>query len=101
LGAIVEYEDMGTPTTVPCGSEGSLVYSIWDNPDFSSMAAFTVNIWGDLRDFDESDCLKILSWITNFTNGKIVRQGVIQIETEGRDPVVCVYDCEKEEWGIR
>jgi hypothetical protein len=35
---------------LPMGSEGSLNMSIWINPNTSSMANYTVNIFGDLRD---------------------------------------------------
>ena len=45
---------------LPRGSEGSLKMSIWINPNKSSMASYTVTIFGDLRDHDSVD--SIIEW---------------------------------------
>lgn len=45
---------------LPCGSEGSLRMSIWENPNESHVSAYTVSIFGDLRDFD--DAQSIIDW---------------------------------------
>ncbi len=37
---------------LPFGSEGSLDKSVWVNPEKSSIPAYTVSIFGDLRDHD-------------------------------------------------
>lgn len=40
---------------LPSGSEGTCRISIWVNPNVNDMAAFTVSIFGDLRDHDSTD----------------------------------------------
>lgn len=43
---------------VPCGSEGSLQLSVWENPDRSCAARYTVSVFGDLRDHHSNDAIK-------------------------------------------
>lgn len=81
---------------VPEGSEGALDYYTWINPEKSNAAAYTSMIWGDLRDYDSVD--EVLAYLNRVTSGKIVRQGVAEIEVEYRDPVVVRYDGEKKAW---
>lgn len=50
---------------LPCGSEGSLHMSIWENPNTSSMAAYTVSIFGDLRNHDSA--MEIIEWFRHKT----------------------------------
>ena len=50
---------------LPCGSEGSLHATIWKNPNKSSVAAYTVSIFGDLRDHDSAT--DIIKWFRNKT----------------------------------
>lgn len=45
---------------MPTGSEGSLNKSIWTDPDVSNMAAYTISIFGDLRDHRDNE--EILLW---------------------------------------
>lgn len=45
---------------LPMGSEGSLNMSVWVNPDESYVAAYTVSIFGDLRDHDNPQ--EIVDW---------------------------------------
>lgn len=45
---------------LPCGSEGSLHMSIWENSNASCVAAYTVSIFGDLRDHDSA--MEIIKW---------------------------------------
>lgn len=45
---------------LPCGSEGTLRMTLWENPNKSSMAAYTVSIFGDLRDHDSPT--EIIKW---------------------------------------
>jgi hypothetical protein len=64
---------------LPMGSEGSLRKSVWINPDISHMAAYTVSIFGDLRDRD--NCDKIINWFKRIVTNKnlSVRQAVITV----------------------
>ncbi len=45
---------------LPLGSEGSLKMSVWINPKIGSIAAYTVSIFGDLRDHESAD--EIIDW---------------------------------------
>lgn len=65
---------------VPCGSEGSLNINIWESPEKSAMAAYTVNIFGDLRDYDDKD--EIVKWFTGIVENKlgIIRDAVLTID---------------------
>lgn len=72
---------------LPTGSEGSLHSSLWKNPDDHSLAAYTLMIFGDLRDYDTPE--KIIEWFKEKLSGiPVVRQAVITVETEGLEPVV-------------
>ena len=67
---------------LPCGSEGSLTMHVWINPNPCSMAAYTVSIFGDLRDHDDVD--EIISWFKEKCQelGDSIRQAVITVENE-------------------
>lgn len=50
---------------LPMGSEGSLQMKIYTNPDISELTAYTVVIWGDLRDagYTEQDLkMEYIEW---------------------------------------
>lgn len=63
LGKIVQFDDVSYETTLPCGSEGSLQYAIWQNPNVSHIAAYNVQVFGDLRDYGEAEVHLIEKWI--------------------------------------
>lgn len=74
---------------MPSGSEGSLQKSVWVNPDRSCMSAYTVTIFGDLRDYDDPDV--IISWFKDCCKNVWVRQAIITVETEGKKPIIYNY----------
>ncbi|MBO7734487.1 MAG: hypothetical protein J6S67_18120 [Methanobrevibacter sp.] len=74
---------------MPCGSEGSLEKSVWVNPDRNSMSAYTITIFGDLRDYDDPDA--IVSWFKDCCKDVWVRQAIITVETEGKKPIIYNY----------
>ena len=45
---------------LPRGSEGTLHMEVWTNPDLSHCDAYTVTIFGDLRDHDSAQ--EVISW---------------------------------------
>ena len=76
---------------LPCGSEGSLHYSIWQSDSPSSVAQFTLSVFGDLRHYDETDSIK--TWFNELCGQfQMVRQAVCIAETEGMEPVVFTYE---------
>ena len=78
---------------MPYGSEGSLTKSIWINPDRSEMASYVVTIFGDLRDYDTPE--DIISWFKDCCKNVWVRQAIITVETEGKEPII--YRCEEDD----
>lgn len=74
---------------MPGGSEGTIEKVVWTNPDKSDLSAYTVSIFGDLRDFDESDFHKIKTWLSitfkRINDGKenaFIRQACVLVERE-------------------
>jgi hypothetical protein len=43
---------------LPMGSEGSLEKSVWINPSTSCMSAYTVSVFGDLRDYETPELIR-------------------------------------------
>lgn len=82
--------------TLPMGSEGSLRMSVWHNPDCSHLAAYTVSIFGDLRDHDDPN--EIIHWFKEKLKCKnlFVRQATITVENEKSGTVNWTYDDEEE-----
>lgn len=87
FGKTVSYRTMGLlPCTVPCGSEGSVQYSVVVNEDRepSDLSFCNVVIWGDLRDY--VDAQAIYRWITDACKElTLIRSCVVKIEVEYGD----------------
>lgn len=62
FGKTVRFKDTNFPEeeTLPMGSEGSLEMSVHVNPDKSCLSAYTVSLFGDLRDHDSPE--EIIDW---------------------------------------
>ena len=79
-----DYEDH-PDDYLPMGSEGSLHKSVWINPDKGEMAAYTVSIFGDLRDHDST--AEIIEWFKEKCKSVLkydcwIRNAVITAENE-------------------
>lgn len=76
---------------LPMGSEGSLRKSVWINPNKDCLAAYTISIFGDLRDHDDAD--GIIKWFREKCNnsGFIIRQAVITVGNERYGTKTYVY----------
>lgn len=76
--------------TLPRGSEGSLQYSIWENEDEHCIYAFTVSVFGDLRDYEETEPIE--KWFNEFC-GKfpLIRQAICVVEVEYGETKVFQY----------
>jgi hypothetical protein len=75
--------------TVPCGSEGSLQVSTWENPCKSSLASLTVSIFGDLRDYDDDQA--IIDYFNRITKEPMIRQACFTIGIEGETERTFVF----------
>ena len=76
---------------LPLGSEGSLMKSVWINPDEDMAAAYTVSIFGDLRDHDNAQ--EIIDWFKKIC-GRFasIRNAVIVAENEINGQISWSYD---------
>jgi hypothetical protein len=75
---------------MPCGSEGTLQKSVWINPEKSDMAAYIISVFGDLRDYEESQ--SIIDWFIKVCDGfEWIRQATITVETEGNKTLNYTY----------
>ena len=84
---------------LPMGSEGSLHKSIWINPDKEHMAAYSVMIFGDLRDRDKEDAEVVIQWFKDKCNEiNCVRDAVITVRVNADKPLIFVYDPFKDTW---
>lgn len=84
-------EEKWDACNVPCGSEGSIQFVFWANPSLNALAAFTVGIFGDLRDFGKEDVHKIKEWFNRITSaeGIMVRNAILEICIEYEDePII-------------
>ncbi len=79
---------------MPCGSEGSLNKVIWENPDKSCLASYTVSVFGDLRDY--GDLIEIEDWFCKVCSKLWVRNAVITAECELGSRFTAYWDGEKE-----
>lgn len=101
LGPEARYDDseeIWQKSTIPCGSEGSLSYTVWEDPRESSLAAFTVNIFGDLRDYNNDE--EIIRWLNKITYKKLIRSGICEINIEHGSYIIAVYDNELEKFKV-
>lgn len=92
LGPIARFngpEEDWDACTLPIGSEGSLEYDIWENEDPCFMAAFTVSVFGDLRNYEETESIE--EWFNSLCSKFMVRQAVCLAETEGYEAKVFQY----------
>ena len=89
LGEIVNYESNKVETTLPCGSEGSLEYLIWNNPDKGSIIRNNISIFGDLRDYDNSD--EIEKWFKEVCSKLWIRNAVLEVEIESAHHFILIH----------
>ena len=94
LGPVAEFDgtdEEWNACTLPCGSEGSLQYVIWENEDDHCISAFTVSVFGDLRNYDETESIE--KWFNGFC-GKfsgLIRQAVCLAEVEYGETKIFQY----------
>jgi hypothetical protein len=78
---------------LPLGSEGSLHKSVWTNPRTSDLAAYTISIFGDLRDHDNPD--EIIDWFQEKCQRLYVRQAIITVYNELNGTKTWNYDTDE------
>lgn len=96
LGDYTAYAYDGT-RIIPFGSEGSLVFSFWKNPDKSCMASDTISFFGSLRDFELTEQQELIQWfkdvVTELNDKCIgVRNAVMTADCEGYKQITVSFD---------
>ncbi len=94
LGNTVNFSDPENAwdeCNVPRGSEGSIQFFINENPHKESLSSFMVNIWGDLRDYDNIE--KIQEWFEGVIAHKdvIIRSAILEIEVEFNQKFILIH----------
>ena len=83
-----DFSDDYNEITLPIGSEGSVLYSVVANKDVSSLPAYSISIWGDLRDYDTDKVNEeLIPWfkdlLLTFKSGyMLMRNAILEIEVE-------------------
>ena len=82
---------------LPLGSEGSLIKTVWINPKENDMDAYTVSIFGDLRDHHDAD--KVIEWFKNICDKfkHRIRNAVITIDNEYNGIKTYTYEVQDDE----
>lgn len=76
---------------MPVGSEGSLQYSVWTNPDPTHLARYTITIWGDLRDYGElEDIYKIEKWFRKVLKKLDLIREAVMIVVDSQNKNSCI-----------
>lgn len=77
---------------LPAGSEGTLEMSVWENPNMNSMARYTVSIFGDLRDYTDTE--EIMKYFCAMCHRlkPIIRQAVITAYCENGTTQIATMD---------
>lgn len=93
LGLTASYDDdeeAWDKCNVPCGSEGSISHSLSTNPRDSSVARYVANIFGDLRDYEDTN--EVIEYFNRIVEGQMVRQGMFSVSVEYGDTRSFFYD---------
>ena len=72
LGELCGWKDTDKQCNIPCGSEGSLTLSVWENEDECSASRYTVTIFGSLRDYDKGQ--EIIDYFNRIVKNHMIRQ---------------------------
>jgi len=88
-------EDIWDACNVPKGSEGSVKVNIWENPEENHVAAYTVQVFGDLRDFGTPDYPEVKKWFEDIclNKGLEIRNAVLEVDIEyGNTYILSILD---------
>jgi hypothetical protein len=70
--------------SVPCGSEGSVLWKFLEYKVSSSITRGHYQIWGDLRDFGHKELPQVAAWLKKisgqFEPDFSIRQAVLQVD---------------------
>lgn len=89
IGETERYLEKHPEQRMPSGSEGSLNFTVWENPDDSQISAYVVSVFGDLRDYD--DTAAIIEWFKKVCSRLWVRNAVIEAACGDGNPQVWSY----------
>ena len=84
-----DYAESHESEYMPMGSEGSLTKSIWINSERDHVTAYTVSVFGDLRDYKDVDA--IIDWFSEACSKCTIRQAIITVECENGQKRIWYY----------
>lgn len=91
---------------MPCGTEGSVQWSLWVNPDESALASHTITLFGDLRSYgkeEENDFVswwkRVLSELATCKGSFGVRDAIISASFEDGNTIILDKEGHKYEGG--
>lgn len=96
LGTQSHWEDDHESVDIPTGSEGSLTWTKWENPSQSAMAAYTVNFFGDLRDYNDIDDIE--KYLDQIVKGQMIRSGICEVNIEYGGSIIYRYNSDDSKW---
>jgi hypothetical protein len=70
--------------------------SVWEQPRIGSLAAYTVSIFGDLRDYEDEQ--EIIDFFNRFISDKWIRDASFTIRVEGKKMRVFVYNIRDKDY---
>jgi len=79
-------------STIPKGSEGSLKYNIWENPDIDAIRSFTISVFGGLKDFEINRINEIENWLKKslLSEYYFVYEGVILVKDKANEIILMI-----------
>lgn len=94
---LLALEDRDPETILPLGSEGSIKYTIWENPNDCHVNYMTVNIFGDLRNFGLPEIPGVIKWFKNILMNIDFRSAILEIDVEYGPKIILLgnYNCKK------
>jgi hypothetical protein len=81
---------------LPNGSEGPLQFHVWVNPERNHISAYTISLWGDLRDFGTEDVPGLVEWFKRIASSTLgIRQAMLHVVVE-YGPTIILHHTENE-----
>jgi hypothetical protein len=101
LGPMSTWEEPNDKCTLPIGSEGSIEYQTYTNSSENAMARYSVQFWGDLRNYDNFK--EILKWFKDICkkfekdkdNLTCIRNAVLYVDIEFKENYIIYWNNNK------
>lgn len=75
---------------LPAGSEGQLEYQLWTNPHINHATKHTLNIFGDLRNFNDDNYIE--EWFNKLCSRFYFRGAILEIDNTSNAFVIIIHN---------